>query len=838
MAASFLLWMGASLGVVKNSSGGAIISVLLLVGIGVGAYSGRWKEIRSWLKANRRTIFMMEAIFLIAFLVWSFVRAGNPNIEATEKPMELAFINAILRSPTFPPNDPWLSGYAISYYYFGYIHLALLARLTAVSTAVAFNLGNSLWFAMSILGTYSLLYNLLAKRDGRPRLAASLLGPAFVMIAGNLEGFLEVLHARHLFWRQGADGTLVSGFWKWLDIKSLVDPPIADPAWLPARHWWWWRASRVVNDVDLAGNHPEVIDEFPFFSFLLADNHPHVLALPFVLMALAFSFQVFSAGKREGLRLGNVTLPDNIRKIAVSTGLIILLFFAGSNAINASAEGEAFSAVLIGAGKGVILGAALLGVLAVFLSLIAGAVPSILTRTEFWFGAWLFGGLAFLNTWDFPIYLSVLLAVLWWGVRSEPGAEGWKSVLFTTLGIAFAGVLLYLPWYPGFSSQAGGILPNLIFPTKLRQFFVMFGTSLVPIAVWLVLKAREGWKPREIRTLIGIAVAIPLSLVLVSLAFGFTLNSFLLSQNPAEQEAAVSGLGAGSFEEVVDAAVRRLAIGWTPLVLGGLIAIGGILIWRSMKDSAESKRHRERPWPFIIILIGVGALLIMGPEFLYLKDLFLNRMNTVFKFYYAAWIMWGIAAAYVTTELWPRRWSFQGFLRALVVIPLIMGLFYPIMSTWTKTNGFKPTPGFTLDGTAYIDQLWPEDYAAMQWINEKLSEGVIAEAVGGSYTDFGRVSAHTGMPTVLGWDFHEIQWRGSAEEQGSRAQDIRMLYQTTHWSEAKSVLDAYAIDYVYVGPFEHIAYQPVNETKFGVYMDLIYQNESVRIFARRGEASE
>jgi uncharacterized membrane protein len=838
LVAAFLLWMGASLGVFQNSMGGAVLSLLILVGIGIWAGSGHWNELRSWIRRNRRTIFVMEGIFIVAFLAWSFVRAGNPNIEATEKPMELAFINAILRSRTFPPNDPWLSGYAISYYYFGYIHLALLARLTAVSTAVAFNLGNSLWFAMSILGTYSLLFNLLTRRDGRPRLAASMLGPIFVMITGNLEGFLEVLHARHVFWRAGPDGNLVSGFWKWLDIKTLVEPPMTDPAWIPTRHWWWWRASRVVNDVDLAGKHPEVIDEFPFFSFLLADNHPHVLALPFVLMALTFSFQVFTGGKREDLHLGNLALSDKIRKLGISVGLLLLLFFAGSKALDASAEGQVFSTVLVEVGKAVILGAIVLGALAVLLLLLTGAIPSTLTKKEFWFGAWLFGALAFLNTWDFPIYLSVLLVVMWWSVRDEPGVESWKRVLFTTLSLAFAGVLLYLPWYPGFSSQAGGILPNLIFPTKLRQFLVMFGTSFIPIAVWLVLKARQGWNSRDMRALVGVAIIIPLSLVLISLALGFAVNSVLLSQDPAEQEAAIAGLGASSFQEVLNVALRRLAIGWTPLILGGLIAAGGILIRRSLKVTEETKKRRDQPWPFIVMLIAVGALLIMGPEFLYLKDLFLNRMNTVFKFYYAAWIMWGIATAYVVTELWPRRWSFKGFLQALVVIPLILGLFYPIMSIWTKTNGFNPALGFTLDGTEFYDQLWPEDYAAMGWINEHLDEGIIAEAVGGSYTQYGRISAHTGLPTVLGWDFHEIQWRGTAEEQGSREQDIRALYQTAHWSEAKSVLDAYAIDYVYVGPLEHIAYDLVNETKFEVYMDMIYQNDNVRIYARRGEASE
>ncbi len=76
--------------------------------------------------------------------------------------MELAFINAILKSPTFPPNDPWLSGYAISYYYFGYVLTAMLAALTGITGGVAFNLSISLVFALASIGAYGLVFNLLA----------------------------------------------------------------------------------------------------------------------------------------------------------------------------------------------------------------------------------------------------------------------------------------------------------------------------------------------------------------------------------------------------------------------------------------------------------------------------------------------------------------------------------------------------------------------------------------------------------------------------------------------------------------------------------------------------
>ncbi len=109
-------------------------------------------------------IVIVEVLFFLAFAAWAFVRASNPNIEVSggEKTMELAFINAILRSPTFPPHDPWLSGYAISYYYFGYVMTAMLAKATGTLGSVAHNLMSALIFALSFIGAYGILYNLLA----------------------------------------------------------------------------------------------------------------------------------------------------------------------------------------------------------------------------------------------------------------------------------------------------------------------------------------------------------------------------------------------------------------------------------------------------------------------------------------------------------------------------------------------------------------------------------------------------------------------------------------------------------------------------------------------------
>jgi uncharacterized membrane protein len=108
-------------------------------------------------------------------------------------------------------------------------------------------------------------------------------------------------------------------------------------------------------------------------------------------------------------------------------------------------------------------------------------------------------------------------------------------------------------------------------------------------------------------------------------------------------------------------------------------------------------------------------------------------------------------------------------------------------------------------------------------------DGVVAEAVGGSYSDYGRVSVYTGLPAVLGWPGHEVQWRGSAEPQGSRQDDIKLLYETPDWETARSILDRYGISYVFVGGLERSTYQ-MQEDKFQDNLGLVFQHGAVSIY--------
>ena len=304
---SYLLWLGGSLGMLRNSVGGMLFSIVLVAAISVILYRrGRTEGdlgLFAWLRANGRLVLTVEFLFAGALALWALLRAYSPELTTAggEKFMEIMYLNSIGRSEYFPPHDAWLSGYAISYYYFGYVIVAALTRLTGLPAHLTFNVAVASLFALTCTGAFGIVYDLVKgtlgareferpggapPRPARP-IAWGLLGAVLVAVLGNLQGFLEVLYSARL---------LPQGFWQWLDIKDINEPfdPNLAPSLVPTRSgWWWWRSSRVIHDLDPLGNSMGIqpIDEFPGFSFLLGDMHPHVLALPFVLLALAIALR-------------------------------------------------------------------------------------------------------------------------------------------------------------------------------------------------------------------------------------------------------------------------------------------------------------------------------------------------------------------------------------------------------------------------------------------------------------------------------------------------------------------------------------------------------------------
>jgi len=774
----YVFWIFASLGLAQNDMGGLLLGLIVLGGLSIWAFVNQKSEIQNWLGENRRLILTTELLFIIAFAFMAFVRSANPEIVGTEKPMELMMINGIMNSPTFPPRDLWLSGYSISYYHFGYVMTSMLAMFTGVPATMAFNLMIALIFGLSAIGAYGILYNLLSLRQTRrPELVEGssiegsnvegessvkplssfffpLLAPLYLLIVSNVEGFLEVLHARGLFWKDG------SNFWTWLDLPELREAPAQTLSWMPTRYYWWWRASRVVQDYELNGTWRETIDEFPAFSFILGDLHPHVLAMPFVLLAVAMALNIFLGGWR-----GNINLYFGELKIS-KTGFIV-------------------SALML-------------------------------------------GGLAFLNTWDILI-AGALIVFSYALAQVKESGWGWErveDVLLLGVPVMIVAYIMYLPFFIGFDSQAGGLVPNFMFITRGAHVWVMWGTLFVSLFAYLISLTRNhsaNWRA-------GIFSALGLVLILLAVMFalgflGLKLKPDLINSILASQTLDVNGFIAASM-------TRRLAY------IGGLLTMLALLIpslsfLYHSKDELEEESsfiiHHSRE-AFVLLLISLGSLLIIGPDFVYLSDNFGYRINTVFKFYYQAWIVLSLASAYGTVVLLRQlRGVANVIFSVIVVLLMIVGLAYPMFGFITKTNGFNPPFEYTLDDFDRVQRENPDEAAAMTWLRSA-PDGVIVEATRpyDAYSSYARVSIYTGLPTVIGWGNHEGQWRDGSL-QGSRVQDVEALYTSPDWVTAQAIIQRYNIRYIYIGNLERSTYR-VSEEKFNLFLKPVFQQGIVTIY--------
>ena len=791
---AYLFWLLSSFGVLINSIGGYLAAlVLILLGAGWAWRRIDLQEFKSWLAENRKMILRVELLFGLAFVFLLLLRGMDPAIFGTEKPMEFAFINAFLRSERMPPLDPWLADYAISYYYFGYVMVGMLTKFSGVSSGVGFNLGLSLVFALAAVGSYGIVYNLLAAfRPDAPKGLTSLpiLGPLFVLIISNVEGFLEFIHGRGAFWQQDSQGMWSSSFWAWINLEDLRLPPPGNTAPGQLRHWWWWRASRVVSDYDFFGNVQEVIDEFPFFSFFLGDLHPHVLVFPFVFVALALSLNLFLSQPESGKRFRIFRLEYNFSPQVFLLGVLV------------------------------------------------------------------FGALGFLNLWDFPWYVVIFAAVYLLKRLDEEGWSRLRLVEFFGLVIAFAfgGVLAYLPFYISFSSQAGGIFPNAINPTRGIHLWIMFGTLFVPLLMFLFDQLNR-WRDQN-RLAKGIRLALLAVLVLFGLSVLFTaLIGGVFAFGPISQQPNPY-LGMFGLDSIVpllqESLARRAASIFSLITLVVLLAAALGVLWPAVRRESDDEQPVEdaaqpadparipNSHRFAAVLVVIGAALVLVPEFFFLRDMFGNRMNTIFKFYYQAWILWALAAAYgvavMLSAVRTRKILGVGVMILLVVV-MFVGLTYPAMALQTRIASFQAQsdPRLELDGAANNFYLNSDEQAAVAWLKQA-ALGNLVEAVhptGGSYSHYARISMNSGQPALLGWTGHEGQWRGGGEEMGTRKDDIARLYATELWQEAAQIIEQYQVVYIVVGNLERTTYN-VYEDKFSLNLTPAFQQGAVTIYQVQG----
>ena len=713
----------------------AIAGLLVVMGGLSGWYMwGRRLEFMDLLRRERAAFLVGEVVFLLVFVGWVAYRAYDPSIDHTEQPMDFAFLNASIRSDLGVPEDPWLRGASVSYYYFGYWMMGVLSKLTAVPSYISYNLSMALIPAMAAMGIFGLVYNLVRADSRRLRYAvAGGIAAAILLTAmANLEGVLEFMRA---------NGMGSVRFWEWVRIDGL-EGPVAVPVetWRPQEHWWWWHATRVIGSFDGAQALDYTIQEFPFFSYMLGDLHPHVMSAPFVILFLmvCWNFLLSPFHTLWGLHLRTYVT-----------------------------------------------------ILAMGLSL---------------------GGLAFTNMWDLPVFSALMLGTVALKTYTHWGGNVWAMVKHgLPFGAAVVGValVLFLPYYLTFTSQVSGIAPVAVTtrPLHLMIVWALFLVAVTPFILGLFWRTRvdEDWA----------------RLTLIALVVGFVpyvLWAFLNLER--------GGATGDLFGRLVHVLPFALLIG---------IAVYSAL-WLAKEDESSAGKV------FALVLSALGLLLLMGPELLYVDDGFggaSERMNTVFKLYYQGWIVlaaasgfalyyWGSLREYVSG--WKLRlirlWS------AAFVVLLVGSAYYPLAAAATKGDLFHEGP--TLDGLAFVDRTGGAEYRAIKFIRRDAgNDSALLEAVGRDYSSFGRISASTGVPTVLGWTGHERQWRGSSEpdiEYETRQKDVATIYQTQDIDQAKNLLAKYRVDYVYVGHREVGEYGSDGLGKFATFMDVAFDEGDVVVY--------
>ena len=348
---SYVTWILVSSGLMDFSANAFLLGILIVSGLSFLVVVLRGAEIREFLSKHWRLVLKGEVVFLAAFLAFVVVRMANPDLwdawRGGEKPMEFAYLNAVIRSTVLPPFDPWYAGGYLNYYYWGYFGLAGMIHVTGIPPEVAFNLAVPLFFALTFTGAYSLVYNLAegtrrfrASRTGGPGLvdsrlrgndeggeaepatdrvdshvrgddhgvdvdqerpsrrglsvlwtptAAGLVAGLFTVVIGNLDGVAQV--ARSL-WGRFAEGGNAPPFDFWRSSRMIPNMENPDPSPLA-----FWVPDKVPGQPDVSWH----ITEFPFFTFLFADLHPHMMVIPFTMLVIGLGLAVAAGLKRHGI---------------------------------------------------------------------------------------------------------------------------------------------------------------------------------------------------------------------------------------------------------------------------------------------------------------------------------------------------------------------------------------------------------------------------------------------------------------------------------------------------------------------------------------------------------
>jgi YYY domain-containing protein len=722
---AYSTWLVASLKILPNTRGTILRMVLFLALVGVGVGWSKRDELRRFLRRQFRLILLIEGLFILLYLAWIGVRLLHPDLWhptlGGEKPMDFAYLNAVMKSTWFPPYNPWFSGAVINYYYFGFVIVGTLIKLMGTVPAIAYNLVVPLLFALTGVGAFSVAYNLFGGHR-RGALLAGIITLVFTVILGNF-GVVRLIRISLV--KLGGDPfpSTIPIFAETITMFRGLWEVIAHGARLPLRtESWYWYPTRIIPSE--TGN---PIAEFPAFTFLYGDLHAHMIAFSLTLLALALAIYWVRDSRPRWL------------------------------------------SVLIG---GLVIGA--------------------LWPT---------------NTWDYPTYLAlglVALAIGMWGTQTQRGHLASRGRVTQGKGFALRVVVLvglsllfYQPYFQHYAAGYKSVEKWDGLHTAANIYLWIHGILLFPLLTRLLIEVRRA----SARIQMGLISRLGLWLLAVGL-LALLLVAFALGYQVALVTAPV-----------------------------------GILAAYLVLSSGIPARRR-----FLWFMVGTSMALGLAVEIVVLKG-DIGRQNTVFKFYLQVWMLLSVAAGvslawvYERAQRWRTEWRQLWW---VVMGALIFGgaLFLPYGVRARAVDRISPQPTTTLNGMAFMEHstVWDGDpnqdtqeipldgdYHAIQWLQDEVSGSpVILEGLGyREYLWSNRVSIYTGLPTVVGWRWHEVQQYAALPDQlvNWRRDDVDDCYDTLSVPRAQEILARYGVRYVYVGRYERAYYNPAGLGKFDLMVD-------------------
>ena len=742
---AYIPWLLGSLGVAySRATIGLVFAAIAVTGIGLGWM--RRDELREEWKSRRSYFLLVEGLFLSFFVFDLLIRLGNPDLwhpaKGGERPMDFSYFNAVLKSTSFPPYDPWFAGGYINYYYYGFVLVGTPVKLLGIVPSIAYNLILPTLFAIVATSAFSIGWNLLDgnrdlgiknRNDSRIRMidsrsVAGLSAALMMVVLGNLGTVQMVFQA---FARIGAPGGVITDshfFQKLIWAGQGVVKNLVDGVTLPiGRGEWYWNPSRVIPPGP--GNE---ITEFPFFTFLYSDLHAHMIVLILALFVIAWALATVRARRTS-------------------------LF-----------------------------------------SLVGGALV---------IGALYPTNLSDIYTY-LPVGLTALVYAIWRAddephIRWLPGlSPKAKRIILTVLSLAVLTVLsfwLYAPYRDAYSQAYSKLDPWTASRTPIPSYLTHWGLYLFIIFSWLVWETRQWMAATPVTALKKLK---PLQLLLeLALALFIVLLLYL--------------------------AYKKVSVGWVAFPLG---AWAGILMLRPKQS--DMKR-------LALFWIGTALLITVVVE-LYTVRGDIGRMNTIFKFYLQAWtllaVSGGAAFAWMLFDFhtWLPRW--RNAWQTILIILFACAVLYTITATTDKVSDRmnKDAP-HSLDSMEYMahSEFWDttvmdlsQDYRAIRWMQDNVQGSpVIVETNCPEYRWCSRFTIYTGLPGVVGWNWHQRQQRAFIPPNliTDRVDAIGNFYTTTNIAYARDFLAQYDVRYIVVGQLEGIYYPGDGLLKFEQYNGTLWK---------------